>query len=199
MERSAFKASVAALQELRKESDMKNKTRVLYDNTDLTVLYQDARDYLFDTYGEERGWTSIEDVPGTEVYEEASFISEIEWKDFYCALEHIFESDCYLICGVCGRWDGPAEGGRFIHSAKELMHCLRHLDYIKFYDENGHLKISGYHHDGADSYEVKRLTEKGYELAYRNDFACDRELHKAIFGCNVYSCLPKLALRLYGG
>jgi hypothetical protein len=32
---------------------MKNKTRILYDNTDLTVLYQDARDYLFDTYGEE--------------------------------------------------------------------------------------------------------------------------------------------------
>ena len=175
------------------------KTRILYDNTDITETYPDVREYLFDTYADERGWKTKEDIPDDEVSAQAADIDRMNWEDFYADLEYIFKNDCYLLTGVCGRWNGPAEGGKFIHSASELLDCIRHLDYIKIYDENGHLKISGFHHDGSDSYEIKRLTSKGYELACRNYFAKDRYLHQAIMNCNIYSSLPHLAKRLYGG
>ena len=178
---------------------MKLKTTILYDNTDLRSLFPDARDYLFDTYGEERGWESENDIPDDLVYAEAADMDRMNWEDFYEDLEHVLSRGCYLITGTCGRWNGPSNGGKFIHSASELFDCIRHLDYIKIYDENGHLKILGYHHDGSDSYEIKRLTDKGYELAYRNYFAHDRELHEAIMNCNIYSALPYIAKRLYGG
>ena len=114
---------------LDKEFKM-NKTRILYDNTDLTETYPDVREYLFDMYADERGWETMDDVPDDEVSAEAEDISRMNWEDFYEDLQHIFNKDCYLITGICGRWNGPAEGGRFIHSASELMDCLRHLDYI---------------------------------------------------------------------
>lgn len=177
---------------------MKPKTTVLYDNTDITKTYPDVREYLFDNYADERGWLSKEDIPDDEVSAEAADINRMNWEDIYESLNYIFNKDCYLLTGVCGRWDGPAEGGKFIHSASELLNCIEHLDYIKIYDENGHLKICGHHHDGTDYYEIKRLTRKGYELACRNYFAQDRRLHSAIMSCNVYSCLPYVAKRLYG-
>ena len=176
-----------------------SKTRILYDNTDLTETYPDVREYLFDMYADERGWETMDDVPDDEISAEAEDISRMNWEGFYEDLKYIFNKDCYLITGICGRWNGPAEGGKFIHSVSELMDCIKHLDYIKFYDENGHFKITGYHHDGRDFYEVKKLTKKGYELAYNNYFAQDRELHNTICSCNIYSGLPHIAKRLYGG
>ena len=113
------------------------KTTILYDNTDLTKTYPDVRDYLFDTYADERGWAAKEDIPDDEVSAEAADIDRMNWEDFYADLEYIFKNDCYLLTGICGRWNGPAEGGKFIHSASELLDCIGHLDYIKIYDENG--------------------------------------------------------------
>lgn len=34
---------------------------------------------------------------------------------------------------------------------------IQHLDNIKVIDRNGHLIIEGYHHDGSNHYELKRL------------------------------------------
>lgn len=178
---------------------MKNGIRVLYDNTDLTEIYDDVKARLFDEKGEERGWESAEDIPTLELDTEVYFYDSVIWEDFFEDLQHLFDRECFLITGTCGRWNGPQQGGKFIRSASELMSCLRHLDALKFYDEGGHLKIDGYHHDGKDHYELRRLTPKGYELASRNYFVNDRRLHEAIFNCNIYSTLPRMAERLYGG
>ena len=69
---------------------------------------------------------------------------------------------------------------------------------MKFYDKDGHFYIRGYHHDGSDFYEMKKLTKKGYELANNNYFAHDRELHTTIMKFNLFSTLPRIAERLYG-
>lgn len=80
----------------------------------------------------------------------------------------------------------------------DLLSCIDHLDFLRIYDKGGHLYIHGSHHDGSDDYELKRLTNKGYELADRNYFAHDRRLHNAIMGCNFYSALPRYASKVYG-
>ena len=106
--------------------------------------------------------------------------------------ELLKKNDC-LVVGVCGRWNGPAEGGKFISNFYDLMSIIGHLDYYKVTDRNGHLIIEGYHHDGHDRYEIKQLTNKGYALARSYGFDSDRQLHSTIMNCNIFSRLPRLA------
>ncbi len=175
---------------------MKNKTTILFNNIDQD--YKGTKQYLFETFAEEEGWESIDDIEDCIVYHEIEENEKQEWDSLLSDLQYIFEKDYYLIMGTCGKWYGPSECGMFIHNTDDLLKFIKHLDYIKFYDKNGHLYISGYHHDGSDSYEVKRLTKKGYEFADRNYFAHDKALHSTIMNTNFYSALPRLAERLYG-
>ena len=177
---------------------MKNKTYVFYNDME-TQNFDSTKEYLFENYAEEEGWLSMDEIPDCVVYHEIELTQRSEWEDFMADLDFIFSKDTYLLTGTCGRWNGPVEGGKFVTSKDELLDCISHLDYIKFYDKNGHFYIKGYHHDGSDSYEMKRLTKKGYELASRNYFAIDRQLHQTIMNCNIYSSLPHVATRLYGG
>ena len=176
---------------------MKSKTTVFYNDTD-TRSFASVKNYLFETFAEEEGWFSEDDIPDCVVYHEIEEEQRREWEDFRADLEYLLSKDCYLLTGTCGRWNGPAEGGKFIRSADDLFDCICHLDYVKIYDENGHFYIYGYHHDGSDSYEMKRLTKKGYEFADRYYFAKDRHLHRTIMNNNFYSALPRVAERLYG-
>ena len=176
---------------------MKTKTTIFYNDTDCAG-FEATKNYLFETFAEEEGWTSPDDILDCVVYHEMDEDRRREWDDFRADVEPVFEKDSYLLTGTCGRWDGPAQGGKFIHSFDDLLDCIRHLDYVKFYDENGHFYIYGYHHDGSDHYEMKRLTKKGYEFADRYYFAHDRYLHTTIMRNNFYSALPRLAQRLYG-
>lgn len=176
---------------------MKTKTTVFYNDTESTS-FEATKNYLFETYAEEEGWISEDDIPDCVVYHEMEEERRREWDDFKADMEYVFNKDSYLLTGTCGRWDGPTQGGKFIHSLDDLLECIKHLDYVKFYDENGHFFIRGYHHDGSDSYEMKRLTKKGYEFANRNYFAHDRMLHTTIMRNNFYSALPRIAERLYG-
>ena len=109
------------------------------------------------------------------------------------SLKRMFKDGHYLLTGYCGRWDGRYDGGKFIDSYEQLMRCIEHLDGLTIIDKNGHLFIDGYHHDGNDHYELKKLTRKGYELANRNYFENSRKLHNTIMSNNFFSCLPRLA------
>ncbi len=176
---------------------MKTKTTVFYNSID-QADFDTTKEYLFETFGEEEGWTSIDDIEDCIVYHEIDEMLRRDWDDFIADMEYLLSKDCYLLTGTCGRWNGPCEGGKFIHNTNDLIDCIRHLDYIKFYDENGHFYITGYHHDGSDRYELKKLTRKGFEFADRNYFAHDRQLHTTIMQNNFYSALPRVAERLYG-
>ena len=176
---------------------MKNKTTVFYDDLD-TTSFEGMRNFLFNEYAENEGWETIDDIPDCLVYHEMDEERRHDWDSFMADLDDMFDKDCYLLTGVCGRWDGPAEGGKFIHGTQDLLDAIRHLDYVKFYDENGHFMIYGSHHDGSDCYELKKLTSKGWELAYNNYFAHDRYLHNTIMKNNFFSALPRMAERLYG-
>ena len=176
---------------------MKTKTTVFYNDTEC-ASFEATKNYLFETFADEEGWKSPDDILDCVVYHEMDEERRREWEDFKADLEYVFDKDCYLLTGTCGRWNGPAQGGKFIHSFDDLIDCIRHLDYVKFYDENGHFYISGYYHDGSDHYELKRLTKKGYEFADRNYFAHDRYLHSTIMSNNFFSALPRIAKRLYG-
>ncbi len=175
---------------------MKNKITILYDNTDNYMGFDETRKFLFDTFAYEHDWKTEDDVPEQMVYNEMDDQDNLAWQDFYDKMYRLLSGDIYLLKGTNGRWYGPAECGQFIHNPQELLHRISHLDRVRFYDEDGHLKIWGYHHDGEDNYELKRLTRKGVDFAMRNCFAHDRKLHEIIMKNRVYSALPRLAQKM---
>lgn len=178
---------------------MRNKDITIFDNYYDCEREKDVREYLFDEYADENEWKSPNDIADEDVQEEIDREDSDDWDNLCVELRKMFSKNVYLLTGTCGRWDGPAMGGRFIHSLNDMLRCIEHLDYIRIYDRNGHFYIHGSHHDGCDDYELKRLTNKGYELANNNYFAHDRKLHETIMHNNLYSALPKYAQEVYGG
>ena len=177
---------------------MKTKITKFYDDTNDYKLLEITRQQMFENYGEEEGWESIEEITDSLVYHEMNEIHRDEWDELKLCLDEMFENnDMFLIKGVCGRWNGPAECGRFIYSTEELFEFIRHLDYTCFYEEKGHLYITGYHHDGSDRYEIKKLTKKGREYADSSLYAPTKIVHENIMKYNLFSTLPYFS-RLVG-
>lgn len=169
------------------------KEIILYDNTNLYDRRDEIRTELFEEYAEEQDWIMKTDVPDSMIEGEINYRDEMEWSDFKYCLERLFKDGYCLLTGYCGRWNGRCDGGKSLCSTSEFLSCISHLDGITITDKNGHLMIDGYHHDGHDHYELKKLTQKGYEYANNNYFANERHLHNTIFNNNFFSCLPRLA------
>lgn len=175
---------------------MKTKTITIYNDCENYNLEDEIRNYLFENFAVENNWTCKEDIPYEDIYRGISSQNEADWQCLAGMLGSLFDEDCYIMTGFCGRWCGDYARGTFIKSFDDFEQMIRHLDNIKVTDLNGHLIVEGYHHDGYDRYEIKRLTRKGYELANNKHFAHDRQLHSKIMSCNLFSALPHLARRM---
>ena len=177
---------------------MKSTDIIFFDNTDSYSKYDEAEQAVYESFCESQDWTSINDVPADMVWDEISLQNEADWEYFTGAFIRLLEKYTFLITGTCGRWNGPAECGNFIKDYDDFTAFIKHLNNIKIYELNGHLYISGYHHDGHDSYKMKKLTDRGVQYADRHCFAHDKYLHSRIMKCNFYSVLPRLAQEIYG-
>ena len=177
---------------------MKDKQFVFYDDTDTCAIYDDMQDFLFEIYAQDNKWQTKNDIPEDYVWDQVNSHLQFEYEDFTTELDRYLNCGVFLIQGVCGRWNGPAACGHFVRNYEDISSGIEHLDYIKFYDLNGHFYIEGIHHDGRDKYELKQLTDKGIALAERNWFAHDRELHNKIMQNSNYSKLPRIAHAIYG-
>ena len=138
---------------------MKNKTIILYDNTNYLAIFDEVKKFLFDTYADVYNWQTINNVPENMVYDEIKEYDYRLWSNFYDNLDDMLNETTYILTGTCRKYNGLLEYRKFIHCTDELLDSISHLDKVRFYDENGHLKISGYHHDGEDFYELKKLTK----------------------------------------
>ena len=174
---------------------MKSKETIIFDTYYDSEREKETREFLFEDYPDE--WTSPEAIPEQRVLDEIELQNCELWEDITDCLASLLDEDCYLLTGYLGSWRGNLDGGKFIKSIDYFLDVTEHLNDIKIIDQNGHLIIEGSHHDGSDRYELKKLTRKGYELANKNYFANDRELHNTIMKTNFYSALPRFAKALY--
>ena len=177
---------------------MKNKEFIFWDNTNDYERFDETKEYLFDAYAQDNDWETKDDIPDSLVWDEINRQLDIEYEDFTDEFDRYLSSGVFLIQGVCGRWNGPVDCGHFVRNFNDICSGIQHLDYIKFYEKNGHFYIEGSHHDGRDKYELKQLTDKGIALAERNWFAHDKELHNKIMQNSNYSKLPRIARAIYG-
>lgn len=177
---------------------MNNKEIVFFDSIDDSELFDDVQEYLFDEYAQKNSWHTKDDIPEDCIWDEVCYRLHNEYTDFINELDHYLTCGVFIIYGVCVRWNGPADCGRFIRNYEDLRSFIEHLDYIKFYERDGHFYIKGIHHDGYDKYELKQLTNKGIALAERHWFAHDRALHDKLMRNSNYSERAMVAQTIYG-
>ena len=177
---------------------MKNTDVIFFDNTDDYSKYNDAEQAVYESFRESQEWTGVNNIPADMVWSEISAQNEADWKYFTDALKRETDRHYFLITGTCGRWNGTRASGDFITHWNDFRSFISHLDTVKIYERNGHLYLEGDHHDGHDSYEIKRLTDKGVGYAKKYCFAHDKNLHEKIMNNNFFSALPRLADMIFG-
>ena len=168
------------------------KERIIFQNYDLDEYEEHYREEFEDEDGnidENSMWNCI--------YDELDFEFEIAFEE----LCNFFNNKEIIVFGSVGRWDGVYDGGEVFDDFKAAYYRMtKDCDYVKIYDENGHLYIHCSHHDGSCSYEIKELTKNGEEYYDRWNYGCDnrteRQCHNQII--KKYSRLPHFVNKVYG-
>ena len=138
---------------------MKKQEYVLFNNYDYSENYASAREWLFASRQDDFDWETENDVPEKMILDEMSFLEDSEWAYFKSKCEELLSDGVCLLTGVCGRWNGPARGGKFIHNfhassyvvlfsasesqadlqlvsiLQELSSCLRFNHNVMIFDE----------------------------------------------------------------
>jgi len=175
---------------------MKKQTeRVIYDNYD----------YDFDTMKACYEENNYDEVPGDIEYTEEMFweYQQMEWDDFKMELSNFINKNKHgwILKGTNGTWMGPRPSGTVFFDVEKLSKAWNDCDYVKVIDKGGHLHLQCSHHDGTNYYEIKRLTEKGYNYwdKMENDlFVNPKEVHETIFKSNFLSGLPHYVKNVWG-
>lgn len=185
---------------------MSKRNEIYDDYAFLSSEYEkEARQYLFDEYGEFEDWESPEDISDTRVYDEIDVQRGFIFEDEMEMIKSFFEDKQLLVCGSCGLWYGRVDGGKVItvDNLSDLWNDCG-MCYIHLYDENGHFFVEVAHHDGTNCFEVKVLTEKGYEIYsdweydYRYSELSEREIHEKLWNDSHYTHIPHYAREVFG-
>lgn len=177
------------------------KERIIYNNYDLWEKYSDE---CLTEMAHEFGWIDDDEEPTDNQliawrYEEDS----IDWEAEKEMLDNFFKNVNYIgFFGEIGRWNGVYRGGDISSDFWDLFHkAIKDCDYIKIYDENGHMYLTCSHHDGTCHFEIKEITEEGYEYYDRwnynwNDNRKESQVMDQIY--KRYSRLPNYANKVFG-
>lgn len=167
------------------------KERVIFQNYDLED-YENEYKEMFNEEDEDFSESAMWDW----VYEMAS----IDFDEALTTLDNFFDNEV-IAFGNVGRWDGVYSGGNVFSDFKKALYAMiEDCDYVKIYDENGHLFVHCTHHDGSCTFEVKELTKKGEEYYDRWEYSYDNrtkeDCHKQLI--KRYSRVPNFAHKVYG-
>lgn len=83
------------------------------------------------------------------------FIEEIEYSG-------VAQRPC-VVCGTVGTWQGDRSirAKRFDNLKDAIYACVNHCDEIVISQRASNIIVDGYHHDGANHFEIHVLNDKG--------------------------------------
>lgn len=174
----------------------KAKERLVYQNYDMDTYEDEAIEAVTD--GE------AEPLDEEGVWRVARWLADREWYiERDRLVNHLSNAIRLIAIGNVGRWDGNRDAANiFSTPEKTLASILKDCDFWKVWDENGHLFVESSHHDGTNIFEIKMLTEQGWEYYqrwnYGNDNRSEYAVMKRIATCSKYSHLPRFAETKYG-
>ena len=141
-----------------------------------------------------------EEITDEMLWDEMRWLEESYWDDFSYELKNFFEKgSAWLLVGTLGLWDGKCKGGYIFNTFEEFCKCLEDCDYVEITDNKGHLEVKCSHHDGTNHYEIKRVSNFGYEWYDNHSWdMCEEELHTKMWNNNFMTSLPHFARDVYG-
>ena len=181
------------------------KERVIYNSYDLWDDYADEcieyiKDFR-DCHDEDINATITDDEIWQRIYD----YDRLNWEDEYERLREFFNvHGHFIIRGCVGRWDGTYSAGYVFDNFDDMFYkATKDCDYIKMWDENGHFYLKCSHHDGTNLFEIKRLSDKGYEFIDNweydwNDKRTEKQIHDIVWNSNFLSSLPHYVHNIYG-
>ena len=145
-----------------------------------------------------------EDITTEMIYDEWYDQEKIWFEDEFSSLIEFFKDKKIICFGSVGRWNGTFRGGEIFESFEDAYcRMTKDCDYVKIYEEDGHLYIQCSHHDGTNNFEIKVLTEKGEDyynnweyMIFPNDARNEEYIHNQII--KRYSRLPRYCKNMWG-
>ena len=148
--------------------DGKIMEQLLDDLVELHAEYRDRQDAIDDI-----GQAALQEMEA----ERDSSNFEIEFdalskfldgeKSIMSSYENPDGGNRLMVRGSVGRWDGITHGFEFADGLEALVNSpdgpFKDCDIDEIWDENGSLFITGTHHDGRATLEVRQLTDEGME------------------------------------
>lgn len=166
----------------------KNKKVTLYSSVITKEKVEYARQYLLEENEEE--------PTNSELLNFINADDDINWDVFESEYKKYFNTNNFVVRANLGRWNGRFGSGKIMTGGwNDFCRVIQDYDNLEIVDNNGHLEIVGYHHDGTDYFEIRELTRKGDE--YANGYHYDKsepEDAQAVWN-NFHSRLPRLAAR----
>ncbi len=174
------------------------KERVIYNNYD---LWDDYPDDEIDTIARECEWVDEDEEITDEMRIQWRYWEdEANWDAEKEMLEDFFKGKTVGFFGEIGLWHGTYKCGNIGDFWKLYYEAVRDCDYIKIYDENGHLYLTCSHHDGTNHFEIKVLNDDAEDYydrwSYGNDNRKEYEVITQIY--KRYSKIPRFMEKVYG-
>ena len=175
------------------------KKHIIYDNYN----DDDYREGAIENLIENCGYTSIDDIPESKIWDEIATMQAYYFDDEKDMMQDFFDGKMLIVCGSVGRWTGKFAAGKVI-TFDDIWKCWENCDYISIYHEGGHFYIRSSHHDGTNLFEVKILTDKGAEIYDRwenweiwKDLN-ERQAHEKLWNNPKYTHIPHYAREVFG-
>ena len=177
------------------------KARTIYDNYDLWEKYPDED---LKEMAVECEWIDEEekdDITDNQLWDWRYHEDEVDWDCAKTEIDSYFKGKTVGFFGDVGLWHGVYKAGKIGEFWKLFNDAIEDCDYIRIYDENGHLYLTCSHHDGTNHFEIKEVTDKGTDYLERWEYSwgdkrseCD--VHTQIY--KRFSKLPRFAEKVFG-
>ena len=168
----------------------------LYSNYYGWISEDEIKQYLWDCEYIDH----LDEATNDMIYDAMYELERMYWDDISYELKRFFDKgDAWLLVGTLGLWNGKCKGGYIFNTYDEFLDCLKDCECWEVVDDKGHLYVKGSHHDGTNFYEVKRVSDFGYEW-YSNHvwYMHEEELHTKMWSNNFMTSLPHFARDIYG-
>lgn len=165
------------------------KERIIYDS--YADRFAETREWLLESES-----FALEEITDAIVYDAIADDLRFEMEETRENLRNLFAGETLIAVGHCGTWRGNLPAGNVSDDFDDMFDRMAcDCDYIKIWDENGHLFVECSHHDGTNRFEIKRLTARGIALyeQWENDWDDKRtrqQIHALLFSYNLFSALP---------
>lgn len=183
-----------------KKKKREEKKRIIYSNYN---LWEDYAEYAKKALAN----NGIKNPTEDNIWDEICFINDNVWSDIFDQLVSFFEDGTWIAFGTVGRWDGTFDAGVTFgefdkKDFKDVLYGItKCCDYVEIFDTNGHFYLQCHHHDGTNSFEIKRVTDTGekYLENWENNWDDERSeqyVHNQLI--KRYSTLPHFVHKEWG-